>query len=119
MADIFVVNKADRAGAADARRDLEYMLDLGHGDGWRPPVALTVATTGEGADELFKHVQDHRHHLRTSSAGAERRLRGSALASETMRVSRKRASRGRAPAMTLTAGIGLIASRQARIRQAP
>ena len=73
MADIFVVNKADRAGAADARRDLEYMLDLGHRAGWRPPVALTVATTGEGADELLKHVQDHRHHLRTSSAGAERR----------------------------------------------
>ena len=75
MADIFVVNKADRAGAADARRDLEYMLDLGHGTGWRPPVALTVATTGEGADELFKHVQDHRHHLGTSSAGAQRRAR--------------------------------------------
>ena len=75
MADIFVVNKADRAGAADARRDLEHMLDLGHGAGWRPPVALTVATTGEGADELFKHVQDHRYHLRTSDAGAERRTR--------------------------------------------
>ncbi|MCY4104827.1 MAG: methylmalonyl Co-A mutase-associated GTPase MeaB [bacterium] len=75
MADVFVVNKADRTGAADARRDLEHMLDLGHRAGWRPPVALTVATTGEGADELFKHVQDHRHHLRTSSAGAERRAR--------------------------------------------
>ena len=44
MADIFVVNKADRPGAADARRDLEYMLDLGHRSGWRPPVTLTVAT---------------------------------------------------------------------------
>ena len=75
MADVFVVNKADRAGASDARRDLEYMLDLGHRDGWRPPVALTVATTGDGADELFKHVQDHRHHLRNSSAGADRRAR--------------------------------------------
>jgi len=75
MADVFVVNKADRAGAADARRDLEHMLDLGHGTGWRPPVALTVATTGEGADELFKHVQDHRRHLHTSSAEVERRAR--------------------------------------------
>ena len=75
MADIFVVNKADRAGATDARRDLEHMLDLGHRAGWRPPVALTVATTGEGADELLKHVQDHRQHLRTAGAGAERRAR--------------------------------------------
>ncbi len=75
MADIFVVNKADRAGAADARRDLEHMLDLGHRAGWRPPVALTVASTGEGADELFKHVQDHRRHVRGSSAEADRRAR--------------------------------------------
>ena len=75
MADIFVVNKADRAGATDARRDLEHMLDLGHRAGWRPPVALTVATTGEGADELLGHVQDHRRHLRTAGAGAERRAR--------------------------------------------
>ena len=75
MADIFVVNKADRAGAADARRDLEHMLDLGHRAGWRPPVALTVASTGEGADELFKHVQDHRQHVRGSGAEADRRAR--------------------------------------------
>ena len=73
MADIFVVNKADRAGATDARRDLEHMLDLGQLAGWRPPVALTVATTGEGTDELLGHVQEHRRHLRTADAGAERR----------------------------------------------
>lgn len=64
MADIFVVNKADRAGATDARRDLEYMLDLGHRARWRPPVTLTVATEGDGADELWKYVQDHRRHVR-------------------------------------------------------
>ena len=56
MADIFVVNKADRAGASDARRDLEYMLDLGRRPGWRPPVTLTVATEGDGVDELWKQV---------------------------------------------------------------
>ena len=73
MADIFVVNKADRAGAADAGRDLEYMLDLGHRDRWRPPVTLTVATEGEGADELWKHVLDHRRHVRENSGGTDRR----------------------------------------------
>ncbi len=75
LADVFVVNKADRTGAADARRDLEHMLDLGHRAGWRPPVALTVATTGEGADELFKHVQDHRGHLRDHCSEGDRQAR--------------------------------------------
>lgn len=75
MADVFVINKADRTGAADARRDLEHMLDLGHRAGWRPPVALTVATTGEGADELFKHTQEHRRHLREHRSEDDRRAR--------------------------------------------
>ena len=75
MADIFVVNKADRAGATDARRDLEHMLDLGHHAGWRPPVILTVATTGDGADELFEHLQEHRRHLRDHRRESDRRAR--------------------------------------------
>ena len=78
MADIFVVNKADRTGAADARRDLEYMLDLGHRAGWRPPVTLTVATEGDGADELWKHVLDHRRHVHANSDDADRRARHAA-----------------------------------------
>ena len=75
MADVFVVNKADRAGATDARRDLEHMLDLGHRGGWRPPVTLTVATTGDGAEELFKHTQEHRRHLREHRSEDDRRAR--------------------------------------------
>ena len=78
MADIFVVNKADRAGASDARRDLEYMLDLGRRPGWRPPVTLTVATEGDGVDELWKHVGDHGRHCRESGDGADRRARHAA-----------------------------------------
>ena len=49
VADVLVVNKADRPGADDARRDLEYMLDLGHVTGasrhWRPEIIMTTATT--------------------------------------------------------------------------
>jgi LAO/AO transport system kinase len=63
IADLFVINKADRPGADETRRDLERMLDLTATNGWRPPVIATVAATGEGADELWAAVADHRQHL--------------------------------------------------------
>ncbi|MEI6701723.1 MAG: methylmalonyl Co-A mutase-associated GTPase MeaB [Actinomycetota bacterium] len=43
IADVFVINKADRAGVKEARRDLEQMLDLSHLGDWRPPIVETVA----------------------------------------------------------------------------
>ncbi len=47
VADVFVVNKADRDGAAQTGRDLDNMLDLNMAMGdWRPPVLMTVAATG-------------------------------------------------------------------------
>jgi LAO/AO transport system kinase len=64
LADIFVVNKADRPGAGDARRDLEYMLDLGpdaHDPSrWRAPIVSTTATDGTGIDDLAGAIQRHR-----------------------------------------------------------
>jgi LAO/AO transport system kinase len=64
LADIFVVNKADRPGAGDARRDLEYMLDLGpdaHDPSrWRAPIVSTTATDGTGIDDLAREIQRHR-----------------------------------------------------------
>src|ERR1700682_4517979 len=60
IADIFVVNKADRPGAADAVRDLAGMLELSGDRAWRSPVVQTVATTGEGVDELFGALPAHR-----------------------------------------------------------
>src|SRR6478752_5378119 len=76
IADIFVVNKADRSGAADAVRDLAGMLELSGDRAWRPPVLQTVATTGEGVDELFDAITAHRAHLEsTGEADARRRAR--------------------------------------------
>jgi LAO/AO transport system kinase len=64
LADLFVVNKADRPGANDARRDLEYMLDLGtdphDGTRWRPPIVTTTATDGTGVAELAAAIERHR-----------------------------------------------------------
>jgi GTPase len=79
VADLFVVNKADRPGAQDTRRDILQMLELSHishadgGDGWEPPVVLTAAVDGDGADELWEAVGRHRHHLESTGALAARR----------------------------------------------
>ncbi|HZB72166.1 MAG TPA: methylmalonyl Co-A mutase-associated GTPase MeaB, partial [Acidimicrobiales bacterium] len=77
VADVFVVNKADREGAADTRRDLEGMLDLGDRppDAWRPPVVEAVATTGRGVDGVWAAVLDHKAHLEATGDLARRRER--------------------------------------------
>jgi GTPase len=60
VADVFVVNKADRPGASEARGHLEGMLELVAGEGWRPPVVEVTATTGAGVAELWSAVGRHR-----------------------------------------------------------
>jgi LAO/AO transport system kinase len=81
VADIFVVNKADRPGAADARRDLEQMLELGTGrdDGWRPPIVETVATEDRGTEELFDAIEALRARLVGDAGLTRRRARAASL----------------------------------------
>ncbi len=84
IADLFVVNKADRPGLHDARRDLEQMLDLSAPADWRPPVLATTASSGEGVDELWAAIARHRSHLEESGTlGVRRKAR---LAQELRRV---------------------------------
>ena len=76
IADVFVVNKADRPGSAETESDLVGMLELSSRRTWRPPIVRTVATTGEGVDELFEAIAAHRSHLEaTGDADARRRAR--------------------------------------------
>ncbi len=75
IADVFVINKADRPGVADTRRDLDRMLDLTVGNRWRPPIVEAVASTGDGIDELWEVLQAHRAHLEGGGGLAERRRR--------------------------------------------
>jgi LAO/AO transport system kinase len=76
VADLFVINKADRPGVHELERDLNNMLDLsGKTSGWRPPILRTVASTGEGVSELWKTVRDHRAHLEETGLLDERRAR--------------------------------------------
>jgi LAO/AO transport system kinase len=62
-ADIFVINKADRPGAAESRRDLEQMLEMSTPGDWRPPILETVAATGEGVEALWGEIGHHRAYL--------------------------------------------------------
>lgn len=75
IADVFVINKADRKGVEETRRDLEQMLDLSDlpRDAWRPTIVTTVANTGEGVPELWDAVLEHREHAESSGLLEERR----------------------------------------------
>ena len=73
IADVFVINKADRDGAAATRHDLEGMLELSADSDWRPPIVETVATEGTGITDLVEAVDAHRAHLSESGRLAEAR----------------------------------------------
>ncbi len=63
VADIFVINKADRSGVKETRRDLEQMLDLGRSHEWRPLIVETTATSDEGTEALWEAIDAHRRFL--------------------------------------------------------
>jgi LAO/AO transport system kinase len=77
IGDLFVVNKADRDGAEQVRRDLRNMIALADrsDESWKPPIVLTVAQTGRGVDEVVEKVDEHRRWLESSGELARRRVR--------------------------------------------
>jgi GTPase len=66
IADVFVVNKADREGSEVAVRDLQQMLKMGPELPWTPPVVPTTATEGAGIGDLWAALELHRAHLASS-----------------------------------------------------
>ncbi|MFC7326932.1 methylmalonyl Co-A mutase-associated GTPase MeaB [Marinactinospora rubrisoli] len=75
IADVFVVNKADREGAQTAVRELRQtsaQTPRGPNE-WRPPVVSTVAVRGEGIGELVERLDRHERHLRASGEWRRRR----------------------------------------------
>jgi LAO/AO transport system kinase len=74
IADIYVVNKADREGASGAAREIKQMLHLGAARDWEPPVLLTQATEGKGVEELWDAVEQHRAHIEASGELRRRRI---------------------------------------------
>lgn len=89
VGDVFVVNKADREGADATARELRQMISLGEarapGD-WRPPVVQTVASRGEGLDEVMAALDEHREWLGGSGALRAGRVRRAAAEIEAITV---------------------------------
>ena len=123
VADVFVVNKADRPGARALVRALRDAVGLGHGGGagavagksaapgWEPPVLAAVATTGEGVAAVADAIDNHRRGLAGSGAlearriaRAEARIRAAVRAALEARLDRVAGDGGFAEAARTVAG---------------
>ena len=93
IADLLVVNKADRDGANATVRDLRAMLALGQRQpgAWRPPVLTTIASRGEGVAEVVSEVNRHRDWMLSTGDLDRRRLARASAEIEALAV---RAVRG-------------------------
>lgn len=104
VADLFVINKADREGADQVEREIEAMKSLAMSQGWDPPVLRTVAQQGEGVPELLAQVGEHGRWLRAHGGLARKareraRLRfESLLAEEAVRRAKAQAGPDRVEA---------------------
>jgi LAO/AO transport system kinase len=110
VADVFAVNKADRAGAARTVHDLEQAVAMGDGGdraGWRPPVVRTVAVRGEGVDDLVAALDAHRAWLDVSGDRARRHRARAVAEIEAVTLEQVRRRLGGLPA------VGLLADRVA------
>jgi LAO/AO transport system kinase len=94
VADIFVVNKADRDGADQVVRDLRYMQSLGgrHSvqGAWRPSIVKTVASRGEGISELRAALEKHREWMIRHGELDRRRIARAAAEIEAIAVAHVR-----------------------------
>jgi LAO/AO transport system kinase len=90
VADVLVVNKADRDGADQTVRDLRYTLSLGgrheFAGAWRPPIRRTVASSGTGVDAVGETIAEHRAWLGSSGEGHRRRVARAAREIEAIAV---------------------------------
>lgn len=74
IADVFVINKADKDGAKKTSLEIEMMLDFKKDWEFRPPVNLAVAENGNGVEETYKNILKHRNFLEENSKLEEKRL---------------------------------------------
>jgi LAO/AO transport system ATPase len=98
IADLFVVNKADRDGADRTVRELRSMLAMGdrRPGAWQPPVLRTVATSDTGIDDVLAGVESHRVWLESSGEGWRRRVTRAAREVEALALAGLRERLGEA-----------------------
>ncbi len=96
VGDVYVVNKADRDGADQVRRDIRSMLGLvARPDGaWKAPIVKTVAQDGDGLDELTAELDGHRAWLEETGELERRRVRRARVEIEAIAVAALRARWG-------------------------
>jgi LAO/AO transport system kinase len=87
--DVIAVNKRDHPAAKTMVNEVRSILSLDTDEGWRPPIVLTEAVQGEGIDELWSNIEEHRAYLEKNGLLAERRARN--LAAEVFAVASARA----------------------------
>jgi len=76
IADVFVINKADRPGAERLEQEIHAMLAISpRGDGWAPPVVKTVATEGTGVEEMLAAMDRYADYLRSTGVAEQKRTR--------------------------------------------
>jgi LAO/AO transport system kinase len=95
IADVFVVNKADRDGAEAVVRDLKQLIAMARrevrGESWRQPIVPTVAARGEGAEDLVRALTEHHDWLAAHGELARRRVHRAASEVEAIALRRLRA----------------------------
>ena len=75
IADIFVINKADRDGAERVEREIRAMQSLAmRKDNWTPPIVKTVASNGSGIDELVQAIEKYHSYLEDGGRARTRRI---------------------------------------------
>jgi LAO/AO transport system kinase len=92
VADILVINKADREGASRTYQELLQMLELqAHrkATAWKAPVLLTQAKDNEGIEDLMAAVQDHQKFLAQDEGKGLQRARGSRTRQEFLELLRE------------------------------
>jgi LAO/AO transport system kinase len=87
--DVITVNKRDHPAAKTMVNEVRSILALDTDECWRTPIVLTEAVKGEGIDELWERIMEHRRHLEEGGLLAERRARN--LAGEVFAVASARA----------------------------
>jgi LAO/AO transport system kinase len=87
--DVIVVNKRDHPAARTMLTEVRSILQIEAERDWKPPIVLTEAVTGDGVDELWEKIEEHRAHLEEGGLLAERRA--DKLAGEVFAVASARA----------------------------